>query len=90
MARFRIPTMYIQDKLMELESNPKFKALTHWLNQMMYSEQGDWGIKGKGYEVDFALERQWYPVFILNNQWIADALIQKIAEETSITKRKSS
>jgi hypothetical protein len=80
MKNFRIPDMDIQDKLLNLDSNPKLIILIKKLEKIIEKYRHNWGIRGKGYKIEYDLERQWYPIFSTPNRWLANAITKLIAQ----------
>ena len=78
---FVIPVMSIQDILFGIEGNSELLSLFNWLDEQVEQERGNWGISGKGYYVDYDLERRWYPIFIINNRWLADAFVKYVGNK---------
>jgi len=77
---FKIPIMSIQDVASNIPYHPKIIILKVWLNDKVEEERNNWGIRGKGFKVDFDLERQWYPIFSIGNRWLASAFIEYVAK----------
>ena len=77
---FRIPVMFIQGTLVDVDKKPKFRRLESRLQAIINNNREDYGIKGKGYKIKYQLERQWYPVFIFTNRWLAADFIELLCE----------
>ena len=78
MKAFRIPVMSIQDTRVNLPWNEEFNKLCDHLISTINDEEDNWGLKIPAFTVEFDLERRWYPIFIIENRWLADALIKYI------------
>ncbi len=74
---FRIPLMDIQDTRVNLETNNELLTLIDFLTKEVEENRENWGIKGKGFKVEFDLELKWYPIFSIDNRWLASALMRK-------------
>ena len=75
---FRIPVMSIQARLLDLSYHPKFVDLKTWIIEKVKKERHNWGIEGKGYIIDTDLEYQWYPIFVFDNRWLANAFVEHL------------
>lgn len=71
-GKYRVPVLQLQDTLLNFSRNERLNMLEGWIRAHIYLNKDDWGITGKGYEVEFELERRWYPVFVFDNIWLAD------------------
>ena len=67
--KYRIPIMSIQDYLMSLEKSPEFIKLSKFCKSNKTQGYTD-------YVFDFELERQWYPVLITNDKWLAQKVMR--------------
>lgn len=76
---FKIPVMDIQSTLLELQDHPLLLSLKAWLSAKVETKRDDWGIEGGGFYVDHDLERRWYPIFVIENRWLADAFVKHLA-----------
>jgi hypothetical protein len=77
---YRIPVMFIQGTLVDVDNKPKFRRLESRLQAIIKKEKDFYGIKGKGYKIKYDLENQWYPIFIFTNRWLAADFIELLAE----------
>lgn len=80
MTIFRIPVMRIHDKLLNIEEDHRLITLRKWVEKTINKQRYNWGIRGKGYSVKFDLARQWYPIFIFTNRWLADAFVEHLGK----------
>ena len=80
MTTFKIPVLSIQSTLMSIHDHPKVVDLKAWLIEKVEKERGNWGITGRGFKIDSDLKRWWYPIFIINNIWLASAFVEHLAE----------
>lgn len=74
--RFKIPVMSIQDTLVGIENNKEFITLKNKLLQIINKQRENYGIIGKGYKIQYDLEKRWYPIFAFNNVWLAEDFIK--------------
>jgi len=72
---FKIPVMSIQDVLANIDNHSEIGYLKEWIEKTIEEQRGNWGIKGKGYKIDYDLELQWYPIFIFTNRWLANFFV---------------
>jgi len=77
---FKIPVMSIQDVAVELYRDPRIVHLHEWLTKKVKEKRYQWGIKGKGFRLESDLERQWYPIFIIPNRWLADEFVKYLGK----------
>ena len=75
---FKIPVMSIHDTLLDIDRNPKLIKLCYWLDTLIKKERSNWGIKDIGYDIDYDLEAQWYPIFYFRNRWLANAFVKYV------------
>lgn len=85
---FRIPVMSIQSTMLNLITDMRLIELKIWLDKKVKKERINWGIKGTGFTMDMDLERQWYPIFVIKNRWLADAFVRHLAKYKPWTKSR--
>jgi len=79
MGPFKIPVMSIQNESLGINHHPKIIALRIWLVEKVKKERDNWGIKGPGFAINYALDRQWFPVFSFTNSQLASAFVEYLA-----------
>ena len=86
-AKYRIPILYIQDTLVKIPVHPYVVYMKTMLDKCVQNNATNWGIKDAGYIIKYELEKQWYPVFIFDNRWLADAFLREVIELSYIQKK---
>jgi hypothetical protein len=70
MSTYRIPLMDIQDTLFDMKSHPGVEALKLFCNTHIHKPDCQ-------FKIDFELERQWYPVVVTNDRWLATMVMKE-------------
>lgn len=78
MKDFRIPILNIQDKLLGIEANPEYRELKVFCDANVQKTNY---FPGKTpdpyYKFEFELERQWYPVLVTNDRYLATKVMKR-------------
>lgn len=84
MNKYVIPIMTIQDKLMSIEKSPEFHELEMFCTKNLSKNPfvGSPGQEEFYFHFDFELERQWYPVLVTNDRWLASRVMEKCFNST--------
>lgn len=78
--KFRVPILCIQDYLASIKQNKKYLKLVRFCN--------DFESQPKGYQIQFDLENQWFPIVCTDNRYLANAVMIEFPGTNRYLKRR--